>query len=189
MRSRVTNMLVARLPQPTGSPCARVVLLLGVLLEEDLLGANDLADQVRDTIRSRIDAYLALLQGTPSREDVLALLFLLAHFPADRARILSALATHEVSPDDFSRLCRCLERPDFSPDTPVGVITQLGRSWPSPAAVDAAASSAGSSDDGWVSALELTMDRAAHLWDLETRALLAYSGAKALHATETAHRA
>lgn len=166
-----------------GAPAARVARLIealdavderaGAALELGVLAEGDDPD-TRAAVRRGVERYVAVLERArgdePSR---LALVFLLAHFPEDRERILAVVESASLDPDDFARLERCLARVEVP-------ARRLGRVWPSPAtwADDDA------HDGGWVRSLELTADAAARLWDLETQALLAYSGAKARYAID-----
>jgi hypothetical protein len=147
----------------------RSALLLGLLAE-----TGDTT--TREAVRAHLDRYLRLLRRDSGCEaSALALLYLVAHFPEDRERILGTLDPLSLDVEDLTRLERCLQR------TPVP--GELGRVWPSPASWALTAEER-RRDAGWIEDLNLTSNEAERLWELETQALLAYSGAKALHAVE-----
>ncbi|MFI8952683.1 methyltransferase domain-containing protein [Streptomyces sp. NPDC053750] len=103
-----------------------------------------------------------------------ALLYLLGHFPADRAAVLDAAAGLPLDTGDLARLERLLAPPD--PADPA-----LGRVWPSPAAWELSAEER-ELDRAWVKGLPAGQVTA--LWENDTRSLLSYAGAKALWAAE-----
>lgn len=147
---------------------ARITLILGVLAEK--------APGARDAVRECVDIYLDLLAaarcGSP---EYLALLYLLAHFPEDRPRIMAAAGKHAAAdPHGISRLERTLRQPDLSdPET----VNAAGRSWPSPAflavtreEIDATAAGRRAQPAGQILAS----------WNADTAALLAYAGGLAV---------
>jgi SAM-dependent methyltransferase len=153
-----------------------LVILLGLIVE-----ARNCDEALADTIRGSLDRYLELLVERPLDDGLtLALLYLLAHFPQDRERILGAAAGLGLDPDDGSRLDRVLKA--FDPrDTKA--LLRLGRSFPSPATLpvtDEELAEIGS----WAQWNGVPADRVPGHWAGETRVLTAYSGAKALWTVE-----
>jgi hypothetical protein len=141
---------------------APIVFLLGLLAEAD-------SEAVREAVAAELDTVLAVVPQADEDESLrLALIFLLAHFPARRERIRAAIGSLDLEPDDRTRLDRCLDPDAYS----------LGRAYPSPA--DWTPTDAAQGD--WVQALDLTREQQAHLVALETQCLLAYAGAKAFDA-------
>ncbi|MEU1288820.1 methyltransferase domain-containing protein [Kitasatospora sp. NPDC005856] len=157
---------------------ARLALLLGLLAEA---AGPDGGLPAREAVRAGLDRYLPLLRD--DRTDAgrsAALLFLLGHFPEDGARILAAASGTGADQDDLSRLARCLQPYEGADDA---TRWNLGRVFPSPAVwgLTDEERAANPALDQW---LGLPAGRAAELWATETRALLAYSGAKAVWAVE-----
>ncbi|MFD0635969.1 TIGR03086 family metal-binding protein [Catenulispora yoronensis] len=159
-------------------------LLLGMLLEAKQPGADSTTDPtgdpVTETVLAGLDGYLARLAAAGDDEPLtFALVYLLAHLPDSRERILAAATARGLGEDDLSRLTRCLAPCD--PEDEISVL-KLGRSFPSPAAWTV-------SDEelreigGWVQWADLGEHLPA-LWAGETNTLLGYSGAKALWAVE-----
>ncbi|MFF4989219.1 methyltransferase domain-containing protein [Streptosporangium saharense] len=152
---------------------AKLAVLLGLLAEADSPG--------HPAVRKGLDLYLRLLgdgRKDPGREA--ALVFLLAHFPEDREPILTAVSTADLDEDDLSRLTRCLQ-PYETADA--ATRWNLGRVFPSPAVwgLTEEERAANPALEEW---LGLPEGRGAGLWATETRALLAYAGAKALWSAE-----
>ncbi|MCA1186747.1 MULTISPECIES: class I SAM-dependent methyltransferase [unclassified Saccharopolyspora] len=146
----------------------RVALLLGLLAGEDATRSY-LPGQIRDVFTERLAAPLRLLER-PDTEQCLrtAVLYLLAHFPAHRDRILPVVA-RVADEHELARVRRCLTVPDL--DDPA-CAAGIGRAWPSPEFWARLSPSPGPARTG----TEL-----ADLWDAETAALLAYQGARAEH--------
>ncbi|MFI2612176.1 class I SAM-dependent methyltransferase [Kitasatospora sp. NPDC018619] len=166
---------------------SRLALLLGLLAEASGPGGADGTDgpdgghPAREAVRSGLDGYLRLLPHAAADPGLsAALLFLLGHFPEDGARILGAVPAAGADQDDLSRLARCLQ-PWEGADA--ATRWNLGRVFPSPAVwgVTERERAANPALDQW---LGLPAGRAGELWATETRALLAYSGAKAVWACE-----
>ncbi|WP_049652983.1 class I SAM-dependent methyltransferase [Kitasatospora sp. MY 5-36] len=157
---------------------ARLALLLGLLAEA---AGPDGGFPAHEAVRAGLDRYLRLLSdgGTDAGRGA-ALFFLLGHFPEDGARILAALPGTGVDQDDLSRLARCLQ-PWETADA--ATRWNLGRVFPSPAVWGLTEQERATAPalDQW---LGLPAERTAELWATETRALLAYSGAKAVWACE-----
>jgi len=156
----------------------RILLMLGVLFE-GTSGSVDSAMKVQTQIASKLNLYLSLAAAARNSEpDKLALIFLLAHFPAGGTGIKVAFDQLVLSPDDRARVDRCLTVPDFSDD---GTLALIGHSWPTPAIWNLTAEE-GAVDRSWRQAVNLEVAEAAEVWDLETKAILAYLGAQAEHA-------
>jgi hypothetical protein len=170
--------MIARLDDPDRGERAQLVLLLG-LLAEGRSSAAGREDVTREAVRAGLDRFLELLNGddAPLRA---SLLFLLAHFPEDRRRILDAARSAPLDADELTRLDRSLQRPVF-PD--VEATRRLGRGWPSPAVCDAVVR-AHEHDHGLTHTQGMPEDELGRVWELETLTLLAYSGARADHAIE-----
>ncbi|MEU6888679.1 methyltransferase domain-containing protein [Streptomyces viridosporus] len=157
-----------------------LALLLGLLAEtEHTAGGGPLTEAVR----AGLGHYLPLLTGArPGGPLQLAVLYLLSHLTEDREEILAAARDTDLTPDDRTRLERCLQPLD--PDDVV-----LGRVWPSPhewrLGDDELAF-----DQSWIHSL--TPQQLAATWSSDTRSVLAYTGAKALwalrHGTPTVVR-
>lgn len=152
---------------------AKLAVLLGLLAEADSPG--------HPAVRKGLDLYLRLLgNGRKDAGREAALVFLLAHFPEDREPILAAVSTAGLDEDDLSRLTRCLQ-PYETADA--ATRWNLGRVFPSPAVwgLTEEERAANPALEEW---LGLPEGRGAGLWATETRALLAYAGAKALWSAE-----
>lgn len=172
--------MIAELHEPGPGRRAQLVLLLGLLVEGRSPAAG-LQETTRRAVRAGLERFLELLNGAGDDEPLRAsLLFLLAHFPDDRRRILDTARTARLDADELTRLDRCLQRPSF-PDAQA--TRRLGRSWPSPATCDAIVR-AHERDHGLTHTQALAPDELARVWELETATLLAYSGARADHAIE-----
>jgi hypothetical protein len=176
--------MISELQEPGPGRRAELVLLLGLLVEGRSPAAG-LQEMTRRAVGAGLDRFLELLDGASDDEPLRAsLLFLLAHFPHDRRRIVDAARTARLDADELTRLDRCLQRPTF-PD--VQASRRLGRSWPSPATCDAVVRGH-ERDHGLTHTQALAPDELAHVWELETLTLLAYSGARAHHAIERSSR-
>ncbi|MFA1549890.1 class I SAM-dependent methyltransferase [Actinomadura chokoriensis] len=149
-----------------------LAVLLGLLTET----AESDDHGLRGSVRAGLDGYLrqlaTLREGDPSGA---ALVYLLAHFPEDAARILRVARSAALDQDDLSRLERCLAA--FDPDAPA-----IGRTWPSPIrwALDDAERD---QERRWFTALE--PDAVSTFWEKDTRTLLAYMGGRACAAITT----
>ena len=143
---------------------ARIILILGILAEK--------APGARGAVRECLGIYLDLLAvASCGGPEYLALLYLLAHFPEDRSRVMAAAGKHATAdPDGISRLDRTLRQPDLSdPET----ANTAGRSWPSPAflavtreEIDATAGARRA----------MPAEQILATWNADTAALLAYAG-------------
>jgi hypothetical protein len=176
--------MIAELEEPGPERRAQLVLLLG-LLAEGRSAATGREEMTRQAVRAGLHRFLELLNSAGDDEPLRAsLLFLVAHFPRDRRRILGAARTAGLDADELTRLDRCLQQPTF-PDAQA--TRRLGRSWPSPATCDAVVR-AHVRDHGLAHTQVLAPDELARVWELETVTLLAYSGARAHYAIERSMR-
>ncbi|MBP2327969.1 quercetin dioxygenase-like cupin family protein [Kibdelosporangium banguiense] len=170
----VADMLVDTVTErlPADSLHARALILLGILVERHGIDV------------ARWDKAIARLLRTIGPEldsaAILAMAYLLAHFPSHSAAVLDALRPAELPEADLQRLERCLAQPDF---TSAETHSRIGRVWPSPALwqLDTGEREL---DETWRAGLRLDAGTAGELWESETVALLAYMGAKADHAVE-----
>ncbi|SEF33265.1 Methyltransferase domain-containing protein [Amycolatopsis pretoriensis] len=157
--------LVARLDKAADDRKGHLAVLLGVLAEAEF---PDTTGPVATAVRAGLDRYLELLaQGADRDPLTLGLVYLLAHFPADRERILAAVPA--LSPDDLTRLVRLLTPADQAH-------ADLGRVWPSPS-VWGLGESEKDFDNGWISAL--TPEQFTAAWRNDQRTLFGHAGAKA----------
>ncbi|MDG6110110.1 methyltransferase domain-containing protein [Dactylosporangium aurantiacum] len=162
--------LIAALRTTTGPRGAAVALLLGLLAEAP-------GERVRAAVHRGFTDYLEVLaeRGRDSRAELLALTFLVAHFPQERDAVLAATAGLPLPAGDRARLRRCLDPLD--PQDP-----ELTRIWPDPTHWRALPPAEREFDRAWMVQAPAGMMRTAY--ELDTRSLLAYSGAKALWAAE-----
>ncbi len=160
--------LVAALRTTTGPRAAAVAVLLGLLAEAQ-------GERVRAAVHRGLPDYLDALASHASHPELLALAFLLAHFPEERDSILAATAGLPLPDGDRARLERCLAPLD--PQDP-----ELTRIWPDPTHWRALPAADREFDRAWMTQAPAEQARMAH--HLDTRSLLAYSGAKALWAAE-----
>ncbi|MEV4518273.1 class I SAM-dependent methyltransferase [Dactylosporangium sp. NPDC049525] len=160
--------LIAALRTTTGPRGAAVALLLGLLAEVP-------GERVRAAVHRGLPDYLDALAVRAARAELLALTFLLAHFPEDRGAILAATAGLPLPAGDHERLHRCLAPLD--PQDP-----ELTRIWPDPTHWRALPAADREFDRAWMAQAPAEQVRMAY--HLDTRSLLAYSGAKALWAAE-----
>lgn len=141
---------------------------LGLLVEAEY---PELDGPVATAVRQGLDPLLDEVRGTTAVTPLtLALLYLLSHFPDERARIQPAFGGVPLDPDDRTRLDRGLTRLDhLDPD--------LGRAWPSPFDWDIDEQER-ESDRAWIRTL--TPEQITATWNDDTRTLWATAGAKAL---------
>ncbi|MCI0384729.1 class I SAM-dependent methyltransferase [Streptomyces sp. CNQ085] len=164
--------LVAALDEGDARRTGYLTVLLGLLAESEYRDHPAGDGPVRAAVRQGLDRYLELLgRSGPATPLTLALVYLLAHFPEDRVRVLAAASTEELALDehDLTRLERTL-RP-LDPHAP-----DLGRCWPSPAAWNLNDDER-SFDQEWIRTL--TPEQTAANWDNDTRTVLAYAGMRA----------
>ncbi|WDZ83576.1 class I SAM-dependent methyltransferase [Micromonospora cathayae] len=144
-----------------------LAVLLGLLAEvEPEQDARPVHEAVRAGLAGYLDQLAAATDDYPFR---LALLYLLAHFPADAAAIRPVVAGLRLDEDDLTRLERCLQQLD--PDAP-----DLGRVWPAPSAWSLTEAER-ALDRKWIS--QLTPEQVRITWRNDTDSLLGYAGAKA----------
>lgn len=162
--------LVVALRSTTGRRGAAVAILLGLLAEVP-------GERVRDAVHRGLPDYLDALaeRGQVAGPELLALTFMLAHFPQDRGPILAATAGLPLPAGERARLERCLAPMD--PADP-----ELTRIWPDPTHWRALPAAEREFDRAWMA--QAPAEQARMAYDLDTRSLLAYSGAKALWAAE-----
>lgn len=159
--------IVARLDSVGGNRQGYLLVLLGLLAEADPAGESG---AVHAAVHAGLERYLSLLDDSSDGNPLmLALLYLLAHFPQDRRRILAAVPVGKLDLGDLSRLDRALRRLD--PDNP-----ELGRVWPAPS-VWALSDAEQEFDQVWIR--DLTPAQVCANWENDTRTVLGYSGAKA----------
>ncbi|MEZ0075079.1 class I SAM-dependent methyltransferase [Planotetraspora sp. GP83] len=158
--------LVASVGRVDDHRAGYLIILLGLLAEAD----SDPGGPVRDAVRQGMDRYLDVLSRVgPDEPLTQALVYLLAHFPEDRGRILPLIEPLGLEEGDVSRLDRCLRTLD--PDAP-----DLGRVWPSPS-VWRLTDEERDFDKGWIGAL--TPEQVAANWRNDTRTVWGYVGSKA----------
>lgn len=167
--------LLARLEHNVGGEQARIVLLLGLLAERQA-GDDGVAGEVRELIRGRMGTFLELLQRSGRKSLTDALMFLLAHFPEDRARILPVVTAVVQDREEVKRVVRCLSRP--SPRDAAGL--RWGGNGPSPATWELSGEEA-RSDRGAARTLDPISAQAADINEQETEALLVDLGVRAAH--------
>lgn len=122
---RAVHALVARFDGADNRRKGYLAVLFGLLAEAEYPTTDG---PIAAAISDHLDAYIGLVGGLDAGGPLsLALYYLLAHFPADRDRILAAAERASLGDEDHSRLDRALAALD--PDRPV-----LGRVFPSPSA-------------------------------------------------------
>ncbi|MFI1718223.1 methyltransferase domain-containing protein [Streptomyces litmocidini] len=159
--------LVAALERAGTDRKGHLAVLLGLLAETEY---PDLDGPLAGAVREHLDTYLELL-GTPGIGTplTLGLLYLLAHFPGDRDRILAVATMLDLEAEDLSRLDRALSTLD--PERP-----DLGRVWPSPSAWTLNEDER-AFDQGWIK--ELAPEQLVANWENDTRTVLGCTGARA----------
>lgn len=159
--------VVAALDEAGPDHQGRLAILLGLLAEAEY---PRLDGEVTTAVRAGLDRYLDLVRGGRRRDPLtLALLYLLAHFPGDRDRILAATADLPIDADERSRLERGLTDLDLE-DPEVGWV------WPAPSSWDFSeeeTAHAKATAQG-MSAAQLTAN-----WENDTRTVWSSAGALA----------
>lgn len=159
--------LIGALDRVDDARRGHLLVLLGLLAEAEYPAADG---PVATAVAAGVDRYLELFASVPADRPVsFALRYLLAHFPADRDRILEAARGAGLDRDDLSRLDRALASLD--PDAP-----SLGRVFPSPA-VWTLDDDEREFDDRWIKSL--TPAQVVENWRKDTRTVLGGLGAKA----------
>jgi SAM-dependent methyltransferase len=143
-----------------------LAILLGLAVEAE---EGQAAGPVTAAVRARLDDYLSIWQETTDEALSLALLYLLAHFPQDRSRVLDTATTLPLDPEDLSRLRRALS--ELDPENP-----DIGRVFPHPAAW-AQDDAARQFDQARIRALGA--EKIARLWQEDTETVLGHLGVKA----------
>jgi SAM-dependent methyltransferase len=145
-----------------------LAICLGLLAEAEY---PVLDGPVATAVRQGLGAFLDEVRGTTAVAPLtLALLYLLSHFPDERARVLAAVSHVPLDPEDRTRLDRGLTRLNhLDPD--------LGRAWPSPFEWDIDDQER-KFDRAWIRTL--TPEQITATWDGDTHSLWAYAGARAL---------
>lgn len=141
-----------------------LVVLLGLLAEAEY---PRLDGPVAAAVRAGLDRYLDIARGGVSGQPLtLAVLYLLAHFPADQDRILAVTDELTLSPEERTRLVRGLA--ELDPQRP-----DLGKVWPAPSAwnLDEEANAHAEAALRSLSAEQIRTN-----WENDTRTVLAYAG-------------
>jgi SAM-dependent methyltransferase len=158
--------IIASLDQIDEGRAGYLAILLGVLAEVEF---PDTDGEMYLAVRAGVGSYVSLIGTATDAPLVLALLYLLGHFPGDRKIITTAVAELDLAEDDRTRLERALsvldlERPD------------LGRVWPAPS-VWALQSDEEEYDRSWID--DLGPSQIITNWDNDTRTVYGFAGAKA----------
>jgi SAM-dependent methyltransferase len=159
-----TPTVVAALDDAGPDRQGHLAILLGLLAEAEY---PSLDGPVATAVRGGLDRYLDLVRGGESGQPLtLALLFLLAHFPADRERILAVTSEVALSPEERTRLERGLA--ELDPERP-----DLGQVWPAPSAwkMDEENSAHAEAAVRGLSAEQIRTN-----WDNDTRTVWAFAG-------------
>ncbi|WP_335934877.1 class I SAM-dependent methyltransferase [Streptomyces sp. PTD5-9] len=144
-----------------------LAILLGLLAESEY---PELDGPLATAVGSHLDLYLRLVRAPGAgRPLVLALVYLLAHFPHRRDDVLGAVSGLGLEPEDLSRLDRGVSLLD--PDDP-----DLGRVWPSPSAWTLNEDER-AFDRSWITAL--SPQQIVANWDNDTRTVYGCAGARA----------
>ncbi|GAA0948239.1 class I SAM-dependent methyltransferase [Nonomuraea longicatena] len=162
-----TPALVAALDRAGPRHQGYLAILLGLLAESEY---PRLDGELAAAVRAGVDRYLDLVRGGGSGQPLtLALLYLLAHFPAERERILAATAALSLEDEERSRLERGLA--ELDPRRP-----DLGRVWPAPSVY-----TLGEQDRAFADAAVkgLSLQQIVTNWENDTRTVWAFTGAVA----------
>lgn len=164
------GVLVGALDRVPSARRGHLALLLGLLVETEHPHSDG---ELTRVVRSGLDTWLARLADLDRDDPVTtALLYLVAHFPTDRDRVLAATRHLALTPPDQTRLERSLAQLDpADPD--------LGRAWPSPAEW-AISDEEREFDRQWIRGL--SPEQVTKTWNGDTRSVLATMGAKAFWA-------
>lgn len=165
-------LIVAEVETAASDRVGYLLVLLGLLSEAEYPVTDG---PVTTAVRAGLPTYLDLFaNSTPGQPLNLALLYLLSHLPDDRAAILSVADGLGLTPDDETRLRRCLQ-----PLNRADVV--LGRVWPSPHEWSLSDSQR-DFDRGWIA--NLSDEQLTSTWRSDTRSVFAYTGAKAFWAVQ-----
>jgi SAM-dependent methyltransferase len=164
---RAAQELSARFDRMDKQRKGYVAILFGLLAETEYPATDG---PILTALSDALDSYLNLVSGLAPEDPLcLALCYLLAHFPADKNRILAVTKRAGLGEDDHSRLDRALAAPDS--DRPV-----LGRVFPSPFAWKQYGAE-GDYDQRWIEAM--SPEQIVRGWQADTRTAFAGLGAKA----------
>jgi SAM-dependent methyltransferase len=157
--------VVAGLDDAVPDRQGHLVILLGLLAETEY---PRLDGEVATAVRAGLDRYLELVRDGGTRQPLtLALLYLLAHFPGDRDRILAATADLPINAEERSRLVRGLAELDLeNPD--------VGWVWPAPSAWIRSAEDAAHAR---ATVQGLSPEQVTTNWENDTRTVWASAGA------------
>jgi SAM-dependent methyltransferase len=159
--------LVSRFDEVDDQRAGYLAILLGLLAEAEYPVFDG---EVSAAVRRGLDHYLDRWSAAPAGEPLsLALLYLVAHFPGDRDRILAVAAGLGLERDDLSRFDRALR--ELDEERPV-----IGRVFPSPA-VWQLNETERDFDQGFITGL--TPEQVRVNWEKDTRTVLGHQGAKA----------
>jgi ubiquinone/menaquinone biosynthesis C-methylase UbiE len=162
-----TTEIVNRFGSVDGEHQGHLAILLGMLVETELPATDG---PIATAAAAGVDDWVSRWRGTTKGEPLsLALQYLLAHFPADRDRILEVGTALGLAVDDFSRLDRGLSRLD--PDNPA-----IGYTYPSPASWDL---DEAEQELNRKMISGLSPEQVRESWDKDTRTVLGNAGAKA----------
>lgn len=158
--------VVAALDETDTDRQGRLAILLGLMAEAEY---PRLDGEVATAVRAGLDRYLELLRGGASRQPLtLALLYLVAHFPGDRDRVLAATADLPIDADERTRLERGLT--ELDPEDP-----DVGWVWPAPSTWR------GLDEENTAHAKaavrSLSPEQVVTNWENDTRTVWAYAGA------------
>jgi SAM-dependent methyltransferase len=160
-------VLLEQLGRVDGQRQGGLLVLLGLLVETDDPGTEG---ELTRAVGKGIDQFLELWTASSKDQPVFyALQYLLAHFPADRDRILAVAGGRDLEDDDFSRFDRALQ--ELDPAHPV-----LGRVFPSPSVWEMDESER-EFDNGWIKTL--SPEQVRQSWEQDTGTVIGHLGAKA----------
>jgi SAM-dependent methyltransferase len=149
-----------------------LAILLGLLAEAEY---PRLDGEVATAVRAGLDSYLAAVRGGTSGDPLtLAVLYLLAHFPGDRERILAVTGELPLEIEERTRLVRGLA--DLDPEHP-----DLGRVWPAPSVWHLDEEDAAHAE---AAVKGLSSEQIVTNWENDTRTVWAYTGAMAYWAVQ-----
>ncbi|MEU4249014.1 class I SAM-dependent methyltransferase [Amycolatopsis sp. NPDC026612] len=141
-----------------------LAILLGLLAETEY---PRLDGELATAVRAGLDRYLEVVRGGASGQPLtLALIYLLAHFPGDRDRILAVTGELALSPEERTRLERGLT--ELDPAHPV-----LGQVWPAPSVWTMDEENAAHAE---AAVRGLSAEQIRTNWDNDTLTVWAFSG-------------
>lgn len=156
--------VIAALDDATPDRKGHIAILLGLLAEGEY---PRLDGPVATAVRAGLDSYLELVRGGTSGQPLtLALLYLVAHFPADRERVLAVTGELALDPEERTRLERGLA--ELDPADP-----ELGQVWPAPSAWQVDEENAAHAK---AAVRGLTAEQITTNWENDTRTVWAFAG-------------